>query len=349
MIFRRLFAALLALGCLSAPVHAQQTKAQLTSAINACFPDNATGVITPAIVRSCLNQMLQSWQQFASVNAQTGTSYSVQQSDYGQLITVNNSSSVVVSVPQATGSFATFNFFISNLGTGVATISPSGSTINGSATLTLAQNQSAWIVSNGANYIAVFVLNVPTASTSQLGVVKGDGSTLTISGAGVISCTTATNSQIGCAKPDGTTITASGGTLTAVGASASSIDAAGATTISNGTSGCSLYDSSGAVACTTGGRRVVRVVTASGAVSVTTADDVVVVNKSVGAATTVNLPTSPPTNYAVTIKDGRGDASTNNITITPAAGTIDGASSLVIYINYQSITLVYNGTQWNAI
>jgi hypothetical protein len=92
-----------------------------------------------------------------------------------------------------------------------------------------------------------------------------------------------------------------------------------------------------------------RVVTASGAVTIGSSDHIVVVNKSSGEATTVNLPSSPATGRTLVIKDGKGDAATNNITITPAAGTIDGAATLVISANYGSATLVYNGTQWNVV
>ncbi len=94
---------------------------------------------------------------------------------------------------------------------------------------------------------------------------------------------------------------------------------------------------------------VVRVVTASGPITVTTADSVIVVNKTIGAPTAVSLPTSPSTGDTYTIKDGKGDASTNNITVTPAAGTIDGLTSYVINVAKGSVTFLYNGTQWNII
>ena len=92
----------------------------------------------------------------------------------------------------------------------------------------------------------------------------------------------------------------------------------------------------------------IRVVTAAGAVTVTTADYVVVVNKAVGAATAVALPAGV-TGLRFVIKDGKGDAGANNITISPAAGTIDGAATNVISTNYGSRELIYNGTQWNVI
>lgn len=50
------------------------------------------------------------------------------------------------------------------------------------------------------------------------------------------------------------------------------------------------------------------------------------------------------------IKDGLGLAApATPITITPLAGTIDGALTAVINVPYGSITLVYNGTQWLVI
>ena len=101
---------------------------------------------------------------------------------------------------------------------------------------------------------------------------------------------------------------------------------------------------------TTKGRILaVRVVTAAGAVTVATSDDVVIVNKGTGAATAANLPATPATGTRFIIKDGKGDASTNNITITPAAGTIDGAATNVINAAYGKATVVYNGTEWNVI
>ena len=72
-----------------------------------------------------------------------------------------------------------------------------------------------------------------------------------------------------------------------------------------------------------------RLVTAAGAVTVAAADaDIIVVKKTVGAATTVNLPSAGDRSRPVKIVDGKGDALTNNITVVPAsgesiAGTVD--------------------------
>lgn len=95
-------------------------------------------------------------------------------------------------------------------------------------------------------------------------------------------------------------------------------------------------------------RRVkVTIATADYVVLVT--DDVVIINKAVGAATAVTLPATPTAGDQYTIKDGKGDAAAQNITISPSAGTIDGAATSVISTNYGKAHFVYNGVQWNLI
>jgi hypothetical protein len=64
-------------------------------------------------------------------------------------------------------------------------------------------------------------------------------------------------------------------------------------------------------------------------------------------AITVNLPTSPTTGLTYLIKDSTGQAGTHNITVTPAAGNIDGSATFVMNINFQSVGVTYTGTQWS--
>ena len=87
------------------------------------------------------------------VNAQTGTSYTVLSSDCGKFVTFSNAASQAVTLPQATGSFASgYIWYASNLGAGTVTITPTTSTINALSTLTLTTGQGAMIVSDGTNY-----------------------------------------------------------------------------------------------------------------------------------------------------------------------------------------------------
>ena len=105
----------------------------------------------------------------------------------------------------------------------------------------------------------------------------------------------------------------------------------------------------GRVNVSTGTSKPVRVITGADPVTVTTADYLVVVNKTIGAATPVTLPASPAIGDTYIVKDGKGDAWLNAITVAPAAGTIDGAPNYVLSIGYGAITFVYNGTQWNVL
>lgn len=75
-------------------------------------------------------------------------------------------------------------------------------------------------------------------------------------------------------------------------------------------------------------------------------DDVVSVQVPGGVAVAVTLPAGT-LGRELTIKDGLGLATALlPITITPAAGTIDGSATATINTAYGSVTLVYNGTQW---
>jgi hypothetical protein len=99
-------------------------------------------------------------------------------------------------------------------------------------------------------------------------------------------------------------------------------------------------------------QRTQRVVTAAGAVTVSADDaDIIYINKTVGAATAVTLPLSASRTKPVMIVDGKGDAKTNNITISPQTGesiyaitngihVIDGNGGSVI------LTPKGDGTGW---
>ena len=84
-------------------------------------------------------------------------------------------------------------------------------------------------------------------------------------------------------------------------------------------------------------------------VTVVATDDVVSIEVPGPVAVAVNLPVGV-TGATYTIKDGLGLASVATpITITPAAGTIDGAATATIDVPYGSLTLVYSGVEWKII
>lgn len=86
----------------------------------------------------------------------SSTSYTVLSTDMCKTVTHAAGSTVSETLPQAgtTGFPPGVSYTELNLGAGNVVITPTTSTINGAATLTLAQNESAYITSDGTNYIA---------------------------------------------------------------------------------------------------------------------------------------------------------------------------------------------------
>jgi hypothetical protein len=156
---------------------------------------------------------------------------------------------------------------------------------------------------------------------------------------GTITGTTFNNGVIGGSTPAAGTFTALNSTSGALNGSIGGTTPAAGTFTTASTSG-DYTQSAGYV-------QTPRVVTAAGAVTVTSADNMIILNKTSGAATTVNLESSPTTGRLHCVKDGKGDANTNNITITPNAGNIDGVSTFVMNVAYSEYCFDYNGTQWN--
>lgn len=88
----------------------------------------------------------------------------------------------------------------------------------------------------------------------------------------------------------------------------------------------------------------VRIISTGSGYAATTNDHLIVVRKASGSATTITLPSSPSAGNQIIVKDGKGDAASNNITIT--GGTIDGAAMHVIAINRGSARLTFDGAEW---
>ncbi len=76
-------------------------------------------------------------------------------------------------------------------------------------------------------------------------------------------------------------------------------------------------------------------------------DAVILVDTS--SARTIIPLASPTTGQMHRIKDSVGSAAANNITITPSGKNIDGAASSIININYGSVDIVYNGSEWSLL
>jgi len=90
------------------------------------------------------------------------------------------------------------------------------------------------------------------------------------------------------------------------------------------------------------GKGQLSVITTAGTVSVSATQPGVAIDKTVGAATTVQLPPAASRNgLPVIVKDMKGDANANNITVLPDAGDalgIDGNVQDVLTVNKASRT-----------
>lgn len=98
------------------------------------------------------------------VNAQTGTTYTLLNTDNAKLVTFSNTAAIAVTLPAATGNFgAGFHSDLQNLNPGVATLTPASGTINGLTSIALSQFGSGHLVSNGTNWFLI----AGTAGTGQ--------------------------------------------------------------------------------------------------------------------------------------------------------------------------------------
>lgn len=90
----------------------------------------------------------------------------------------------------------------------------------------------------------------------------------------------------------------------------------------------------------------IRIATATPVTVNGTTDDVISVQVPGPVAVAVTLPVGV-LGAAFTIKDGLGLASiATPITITPTAGTIDGAATATISAPYGALTFIYDGVEW---
>jgi hypothetical protein len=93
----------------------------------------------------------------------------------------------------------------------------------------------------------------------------------------------------------------------------------------------------------------VRIAVATPIAVVAATDEVVSIEVPGPVAVAVTLPAGV-TGQVFYLKDGLGLAApATPVTITPAAGTIDGAATATINAPYGSLTLVYSGVEWKIL
>lgn len=79
-------------------------------------------------------------------------------------------------------------------------------------------------------------------------------------------------------------------------------------------------------------------------------DVILFVNPIINAPTTIYLPDCLELGQVCVIKDAKGDAFTNNITIQPPSGVqIDGFDNFLMTQNRQAYMITWNGTEYSII
>ena len=101
------------------------------------------------------------------VRVVTGATDTILSTDCANGVEYTSSSAVAISLPQATGSFASCSVDVINNGTGTDTVTPTTSTINGGSSLAVLPGRSANITALSGNYIAAGPAVVPTTGSGN--------------------------------------------------------------------------------------------------------------------------------------------------------------------------------------
>lgn len=97
-----------------------------------------------------------------SINAQTGTSYTLQTADYGDVIVLESSSAFALSL----NSNVTSPFYVGvyNYGSGAVTLTPTSGTVNFTSSVSIPGGQTAIVYFDGSNWIAMAPVMAQTLS-----------------------------------------------------------------------------------------------------------------------------------------------------------------------------------------
>jgi hypothetical protein len=256
-----------------------------------------------------------------------------------------------VKMGNATSGFMTIEPATGALGSGIVYI-PSNSSSDTIATLGATQTLTATTLASptftgtvsGAGTIPLSILATQAANTV---LVNATGSTASPTAVGMPSCSTAA-SALQWATSGGSSAVTCNTSITAAAVPASGLTGS---TLASGVTGSSLtaIGTGSATISISGALKVsTRVVSASTDTASATSDYFLCVTYTSTGAVTETLPSSPATGLTLLIKDCGGAAATNNITITPASGNIDGASTYVMSTNYGSVAVTYVNSQWSV-
>jgi hypothetical protein len=250
-------------------------------------------------------------------NPQTGVSYTMTASDCGKLLSLSNSGTVVVTIPQAgaTGLPSGCWVDIQNAGSGPANFTATSSLIDGAAGFTLTTNQGLRLFSNGAGY---FTQRGQGGAGGASLAVENNGTTQTVRPN--LNLIGGANATVVCTDNSGASRTDC--TLSAAGTAV--------TVSSNGTPVGSPRQTINFVS----GAGIANAVTDTGsAINVSQGTDSTIPTKSSlqsGAATTVTVTGSNPTTYVGSVTPALATYTGAVLTWTPGTGCTPGPVTINI-------------------
>jgi len=175
----------------------------------------------------------------------------------------------------------------------------------------------------------------------------GGTSGLTFAGAGTTE-TLGGTLNVGHGGTGNTTFTAysvicAGTTATGTFQNVSGVGTAGQVLTSNGASALPTWQDGGSVLAITS------VAHGASPYTVLSTDQFLACQTS-GGVITIKLPNAPTTGRVIYIKDSNGAAATSNISVTTVGGTvtIDGQTTYTMATNYQSINVIFDGTNYEV-
>lgn len=174
-------------------VNTKVTAAQATATAAAAANSPTTPATTPittATFPAAFSDAITS--TLGTVDNDVSTAKTIQGSNYGGLVTIDNAAPVVVTLNDAvTPNFFTF---LQNLGTGNATLTPMSGNINGVATISLPPNTGMTVFWDGTDWWAT---TVPLSILSAVTSLNGETGAVTLTSAGAtVAITTPTSGTI---------------------------------------------------------------------------------------------------------------------------------------------------------
>lgn len=227
ILFRRGSIAALLLACLFAIARADVNN---PSTVQSVVGGSVNSVATGACLTGGTITVSGTIAGSSPVNAQTGTTYSVANTDQCKLVTLSNAAPVAVTLPQAGSGgqyLAGWQACFSDLGAGTATITPTTSTIDGAPSLALTTNQGACVYSDGSNFFSVrgiggsitYPLTAPngTSAAPSYSFTNGTGSGLYAPSNGAVTLLSGPSNALNITGGTASTSTGVGGSISITG------------------------------------------------------------------------------------------------------------------------------------